>query len=801
MKISWNWLSDYIDIGDYRSQPEELGKILTAAGLEIEGIDDTAQKYKNVVIGKLITVDKHPDADKLTLCQVDIGQATTAQIICGAKNHKAGDYVVAALPGAILPGDFAIKISKIRGVESQGMLCSTKELGLDQEGDGILIYKEGQPGQSFAEKQGLNDIILEVNVTPNRADCLSHLGLAMELSALLKRPFRRPKIELTRSQYMGEVDVTIEEPERCARFAGCVVKTVKVGPSPAWMKQRLEAVGLRSINNLVDITNYVMLEYGQPMHAYDLREIKGGKIIVRLSKKGETFTTLDGTELTLTGDELMIADKERPVGIAGVIGGKNSGISDATTDIFFEAAYFNSQTVRRTSRRFGIDTDASYRFSRGVNPQLTTEALDRACELLQKVSQGGEVARISIDRYPHPIERKPITVDVAYVAQRLGYAISESEFAEEMKRLGCDVNGNQVTPPAQRGDITIPEDLVEEYARLNGYDRLVEKLPVLSSEPTLHATDYLLSQQVGATLSGLGASQAVNYAFVNKALHDKVLAPLETYQKFGFKASAPIALKNPITEDFAVMRTSLLPSLLNNVSHNIRHGNLNGQIFEIGPSFHTDGKTYGEEKRLALLAWGQDSGVWGKNQPPVYRLKAMIDNLLEVFVKGSGKWEWVTAEKTIGLFHPSQVVQLMWRGKSVGVLGSLHPQISKEQKLRGSVAFAELNFDEIFKAKKTHRFVPLSAFPSVEKDLTFVMPKSMKSQAVIKEITKAGGQLLSSARVVDLFEGEALGSDKKALSFRMIFQSSERTLSDEEVLKLMNVIIDSVSQKLSIQLR
>lgn len=801
MKISWNWLNDYIDISDYRKTPEELGKILTAAGLEIEGIDDAAQKFQHVVIGKLITVGKHPDADKLTLCSVDVGEGSPRQIVCGAKNHKAGDYVVAALPGAVLPGDFAIKKSKIRGVESLGMLCSTKELGLGQEGDGILIFKEGKPGQPFAEKQGLDDIILEINVTPNRADCLSHLGLAMELSALLRREFKKPKAAITRGSFESSmVQVAVTDSERCPRYAGCVVKNVKVGPSPEWLKQRLEAVGLRSINNIVDVTNYVMLEYGQPMHAFDLQQIKGQKISVRSSQKGEGFTTLDGTELTLSGDELVIADQERVVALAGVVGGKNSGVTDATKDVFLESAYFNSQTVRRTSRRFGFETDSSYRFSRGVNPNLTVEALERACELLQKVAHG-EVAKTHLDVYPRPIQRQPITIDVAYVAQRLGYAITQSEFEAEMKRLGCEVKGQQVTPPSQRGDITIPEDLVEEYARLNGYDRLVEKLPVLSSEPTLHALDYTLSTQVAEKLAGFGVSQAVNYAFVNKALQEKVLSPITVFQKYGFKASEPIAIKNPITEDFAVMRSSLLPSLLNNLSHNIRHGNLQGQIFEIGQAFNTVGGTYAEEKRLALVAWGQDAGVWGKNQHPVYRLKSIIDNLLEVFIGKSGKWEWVTTTQSIGLLHPNQLVQLMWRGKSVGVLGSLHPQVAKDHKLRSAAAFAEMNFDDIFKIKKAVRFVPIAAFPSVEKDLTFVMPKAMKAHQVIKEILRAGGNLLSSSTVVDLFEGDALGSDKKALTFRMVFQSAERTLSDDEVLKLVTEIINSVSQKLSLQLR
>jgi phenylalanyl-tRNA synthetase beta chain len=801
MKISLNWVSDYIDIEDYRSKIDELSKLLTSAGLEVEGLVDQKAQFKNVVVAKLITVGKHPDADKLTLCSVDIGSGAPTQIVCGAKNHKAGDYVIAALPGAVLPGNFEIKKSKIRGVESLGMLCSDKELGLSSESDGIRILPEGRPGQAFSEAFGLNDVIFELNVTPNRADCLSHRGLALELSALLNRPLKATDIKLKVGGFKttDQAKVSLKDTQKCPRYAGRLVKGVKVGASPLWLKQRLESVGLRSINNVVDVTNYIMFDFGQPQHAFDWSQVQGGEIIVRTSQKGEAFKTLDGTDLTLTGEELVIADTERPVALGGVTGGLNSGVTDDTKDVFLESAFFNAQSVRRTCRRFGIDTDSSYRFTRGVNPEQTVMALEKACSLLQQVA-GGEVASDWIDAYPQPITKAPITVDVKYVSERIGYEVGEKDFADVMKRLGCKVEGGKVTPPAHRWDLSIPEDLVEEYARVNGYDKLGETLPKLVEEPTKHVDEYVQGRKVGRFLVDQGFDQAVNYAFVSKALQDDVLGAPNERVALGLNGLEPINVRNPVSEDFAVMRMSLLPSMVQNVSHNLRHGNLSGQIFELGRGHYKHNGQYLEDSRLSFALWGSPTDMWGKNVPAVFRLKSAIENLLEVFGQGS-KWQWKTLEAPLAFIHPSQCVQLVFQGTPIGFVGSVHPQKAKNLKWREDVAFAELNFQALFKTQKTVRFKPIPAFPGIDKDLTFVMPKTMKAAEVEREITKAASPLLSSVNVVDVYEGTGIPEDKRALSFRLSFQSPERTLADEEVLKLVQQVIDSVGQKLHLQLR
>ncbi|MBY0385157.1 phenylalanine--tRNA ligase subunit beta, partial [bacterium] len=646
-----------------------------------------------------------------------------------------------------------------------------------------------------------DDVIIEINVTPNRADCLSHLGLAFEVAALLDRPLKIKKPEFKMGGFKSTElsKIQLVDAQKCPRYAGRMVRGVKIGESPQWLKKRLESVGLRSVNNVVDVTNYVMFDYGQPLHAFDWSQIQGGEIIIRPSKKGEAFQTLDGTELALTGEELVIADQKRAVALAGVVGGLNSGVNENTKDLFVESAFFNSQAVRRTSRRFGIDTDSCYRFARGVNPEQTALALDRACELIQQVA-GGEVAADSHDVYPQRLTKLPIAVDVRKIEARLGYNVKDEDFYTVMKRLGCKVEGNKVTPPMHRWDLSIPEDLLEEYARVNGYDKLVERLPKLVEEPTQHHADYLNFRKLSQFLSQQGFSQVVNYGFVNKALQESVVGSPTERGALGLSGLEDIAVKNPISEDFAVMRLSTLTSLVQNVSHNLRHGNLTGQIFEVGKGHYRHDGKYLEDQRLGFALWGAPQVLWAQKIPTVFRLKSFVENLLEVFAQGS-KWQWKALEAPPALVHPGQCMQLVFQGQTIGFIGSVHPQKAKDWKWREDVAFCELNLSALFKTNKVQRFQNISAFPAVEKDLAFIVPKSLKAAEIQREIAKVGGALLTEVKIVDLYEGAPLKEDQRSLAFRMIFQSPERTLADEEVLKLFQQIIDSVSQKLGIQLR
>jgi phenylalanyl-tRNA synthetase beta chain len=792
MKISFNWLCDYIDLTDFRNNIPELSRKLTQAGLEVEGIEDQKNAFQHVVIGHLLEVGKHPDADKLTVCKVNTGEPEPRQIVCGATNHKQGDYVIAALPGAVLPGDFAIKKSKIRGVESLGMLCSEAELGLAKTNDGIITMKTGEPGTPFAQVFGKNDIILEINVTPNRADCLSHRGLAYELSALLDRPLlqKDTKFELPVNTKDNEVRVTLEASALCPRYVGARINNIKVGPSPDWLVQRLENVGLRSINNIVDITNYIMFDYGQPMHAFDFDVLAGGEVIVRTAHDGETFTSLDEKEYKLEHQELVIADKNGVVALAGVIGGLNSGVSDSTKNIFLESAFFSAQGVRRTARTFGIETDSAYRFSRGVNPEHPALALQSAVKLILETA-GGEFVGAAKDVYPMPIQREPIFVSLQNVEERLGYSIDKNDFQSVLQRLGCIFDGDKILVPHHRWDLNIAEDLIEEYGRIHGYEKILERLPILDSEPTNHDKTYINTRRVSDVLSKQGLSQVVNYAFVNKKLQETAL---------GNVSADEIAVQNPISEDFAVMRMSLLPSLLQNVSFNLRHGNDTGETFEISPAQQrVDGK-YTESLKMGFVVWGDVNSIWGKSAPSVYRLKSYIENLLATEFPGD-KYAWDTPAVVPPLFHPKQSVSLFFRGKKHGILGALHPQVAKDYKIKSDVAFAEFSFEGLFGDKKIVRYKDIPIYPGVEKDVAFVMTNAIKAEAVKKEIVKAGGDMLKDVRIVDRYEGAPLKDNERSISFRLYFQKSDRTLSDEEVGLVFSKIIDAAQQKLPIILR
>lgn len=808
MKISFNWLQDFIDLSDYRNQIAELAAKLTAAGLEVEGIQDQSQQFKNVVVAKLLKVDKHPNADKLTVCSVDTGTHGLRQIVCGAKNHKVGDLVIAALPGAILPGDFAIKKSKIRDVESLGMLCSSKELGLAKESEGLLILdKKHEPGEEFSSAFGFDDIIFDINVTPNRADCLSHKGLAMEISTLLARSLKvnEPKPKELGGDTLNIIKVKVLERELCPRYAGKVVKNVKVGPSPQWLKSRLESVGVKSINNVVDVTNYVLFEYGQPLHAFDCDLIRSKSIIISKANSGEKFKTLDGTELTLKGSELMIRDEVNPIAIAGIIGGENSGVSENTTTVFIESAFFQAQGVRRTSRLHGIDTDASYRFSRGINPEQTVEAMNRAAYLLETIA-GGEVQKNHYDIYPQPMPKPQIRIKLDYVSARLGYNVLSPDFTNTMKRLGALVEskGDEfvVIPSAARWDLNIPEDLIEEYARLSGYDKLGELIPVLSNEPSRHDSSYTFDKSVAQCLKSEGFYQATNYAFYGKKSKEEIWKFDNNLLDYGLDfPSHELKLKNPLSEDLAYMRSTLLPSLLQNLVYNLRHGNEIGGLFEIGVAHTEINAKYFEQKRLALIAWGSYKNFWkSPDVPAVFKLKNAVTAIAQNLRLKNLNFKKINSFP-VG-FHPAQSVLIMTEGENIGVMGEIHPAIKEKYKIRTSAAFLEINLDKLMNRKlKPYRFQEISKFPKVERDITFAVSKDTLSSDIEREITKAAGSNLRTVEVFDIFEGGNLQPGQKSVSYRLTFQSMSSTLSDELINSAMKDVINSIGQKLKASTR
>ena len=812
MKISLKWLQDFVDVSEFMQKPEGLAELLTKAGLEVEEINNKSKDFHHVVTGLILTKEKHPNADKLSLCQVMTGESVVHQIVCGAQNHQANDKVVVALPGAVLPGNFAIKKAVVRGVDSGGMLCSVKELGLASESDGILILPKDAPmGVPFATYYGLDDVTFELKVTPNRADCLSHFGLAREVCCLLDRPLKRamPTFAVADRSTKSQVQLEVKDAEACPRYCGRFISGVKIQASPDWLKKRLESVGLNSINNVVDITNYVMMELGQPLHAFDAREIRGNKIIVAKAKAGETFTTLDGTEKKLTGEELMVNDGERAVAMAGVVGGKNSGVSDSTTDLFLEAAYFEPSSVRKSARQHGIQTDSAYRFTRGVDPEGTMAALDRATELILQLA-GGTAFADPYDLYPNPIQKKSIKTKLSHLSQRLGYPAQEKLFETFMTRLGCGLEKNvdeyQIKPPTFRFDLEMEMDLVEEYARLNGYDQIPEALPVSSERPTNHDVNYRLNRKTSRVLRGLGFDEALNYAFVSEKGEKEFLKTFANLSHAGLHVSEePIRLVNPLSEEWSVMRSTLSFGLWKNAVTNFHQGNESGRLFEVGPTFEKKSGKYEENWRLSMIMWGHEANLWNQNPAGalVLELKETFISLMAAF--GVTNYQFFQPSdrgKTPGFLHRGQFALIEKEGMRLGFLGTLHPVLASEAKVRVPVAILEIELEGLFRGQpRLPKIQAFSRFPKMERDISLLMPKNLHVGEVAQEIQKAGGTTLQAVKVFDHYVGDKLPAGQKSVAYRMTFQDLNGTLQDEVVQNAMKSILEAVSAKWGISPR
>ena len=638
MKFSLKWLGDYIEVKQFFDEPESLAKTLTQAGLEVDSFEDQKDQFKNLIVAQIENVEQHPQADRLTVCKVSTG-SNSYSIVCGAKNHKAGDKAVLALPGAVLPGDFAIKKSRIRGVESEGMLASRLELGFEQEDkeEGIWILpKEAKVGASLSEQLGLEDVIFDISVPPNRSDCLSHNGLAREISCLFSIPFSTKKNSIQGDKFLSvkkSLTVEVRDNKACPRYCGRLIEGIQVGESPLWLKERLKSLGLKSINNVVDITNFVLWDRGQPLHAFDRDKIQ--TLIVAPSQKAEKFLALDNSELVLTGEELVIRDKNRVLALAGVIGGMDSSITEETKNIFIESAGFAPEKIRRSSRRFGLETDSSYRFARGIDLIAVQEAMDLACFLIQQ-SAGGKISEDFYDIYNKQKSPANIKISLEDLETRLGYTVLPSEFQDWMKRLGCEIKSQknifEVSPPSYRQDLKIKEDIIEEFARLEGYDKIPENSLPTANLPKESDSDFLSSQKLVHFLSGKGWCQAINYSFCDPDYYKEFLKEnfyLESLaenfkkeennkkaSKEESRDSKPVAGKaannkktflvnNPISQQLSLMKSLLAPDLIKNIVSNFRHNNKFGQIFELSPIFYQEGKDYKQEIHLGLALWGK----------------------------------------------------------------------------------------------------------------------------------------------------------------------------------------------------
>lgn len=796
MKITYQWLRSYVD---FPWSADELSERLTMLGLEVEGVEKRAGEFEGVVVAQVITRDKHPNADKLSVCRVNDGKGER-QIVCGAQNFKAGDKVPLILPGATLPpkpGDasaapFTIKVGKIRGVESHGMMCSAEELGLPAGEDGLLILSaEAAVGQPFAQHLGRSgsDVIYDLEVTPNRPDLNSVIGIAREIAALTGNPLRLPSVEIpaaavSTAVVSDSVAVRIEAPDLCPRYTARVLRGIRIGPSPDWLRQTLEKTGVRSINNVVDVTNFVMLESGQPLHAFDLRQVakdESGKptVIVRRATANEPFQTLDGQQRTLSPDALLIADATKGIALAGVMGGRNSEIQEDTSDVLLESASFTPTGIRRTSKTLGLRTDASYRFERGSDVEICDWASARAARLILETA-GGQVETGVVDAYPVRHEPKKIQLRHAKVGALLGVDVDPARqiamlTSLDLRPLDASENGDstEFSVPSFRVDLKRETDLIEEVARLFGVDKIPSTPPrvCLGSNPFDAVVDQ--HAEVRQLLCALGLNEAQGQTLI-----------ASESAKLATGAEAVVALANPLSSEMDALRPSLIPGLLDSLKHNSSRKNSDVALFEVGRVFQRSGGTVREERRLAIALTGLRcprywSGADRESKYNAYDLKGIVEEFLESFgLKGIAFTK--RAERT-ALYHESAVIAL--GGKlALGELGLMHPMLAKTYDLRDPVLLAELNLDLLIARRNAARsFKPLPQFPSVRRDIALVVAESVTHDAVLNAVRQAKAANLESTELFDVFRGKHVPEGFKSVAYTFTYRHAERTLTDADV--------------------
>ncbi len=801
MKISLKWLSEYVPLPP--TKPAGLAQRLTLAGLEVEGVSSPAAALQGVVVAQIQASHPHPNADKLSVTQVDLGGKAPLQIVCGAKNYKVGDKVPLATVGTKLPNGVEIKQAALRGVDSSGMLCSARELGLAEDASGLLILDpKAKVGAPIAEALGLDDTVLELNVTPNRPDALCHLGVAREVAVLSTAAFTPPKVSLKEGggKTADKVKIRIDDATRCRRYAGRVVEGVKVGPSPAWLADRLKACGVRSINNVVDITNYVLLEYGQPMHAFDLDNLAGAEIVVRLAKKGEKLTTLDGKERALDPDDLLICDKEKPQVLAGVMGGEKSEVTAKTTRVLLESANFEPGSIRRSSKRHALHSESSHRFERGVDIDGAPLALDRAAQLLAELA-GGTVLQGQLDVYPKALAKRRVPLSYARVSEVLGAEVMADQSRHILSSLGfvaenATADGATWVVPSGRVDVEGPEDLIEEIARIRGYDTIPARLPRGASEAAPESPDVEAERRVRAALSGAGFDEAINYSFVSPAELEALGAP------------KGISLLNPLSVEQSVMRTSMFAGLLQNLSRNVRHQAETVLLYEIGRTYLPETAAgprqpvAREALKISGIAWGRRDGrAWTHKEAALdfYDVKGALQAVLGALsVEGV---EFIPTESR--LLHPRAAAALRHRsGQLLGFLGELHPRVAKKLQAPAGTFLFELEAQPLFAlARLLPPFSQLSRYPAVLRDLAVVVPLELENESIRRLIREVGGALVEDAVIFDVYTGKPIPEGRKNVAYAIRYRSPERTLTDQEVSDAHTRIVEELGKRLGGSLR
>ncbi len=793
MLISWNWISDFVDLDGI--DPESAAARLTMAGLEVAGVNKLCPESLSKVISAQITaIEPHPEADKLSLCQVTDGQDEFT-IVCGASNMQAGDFVALAPLKTRLPNGMTIKKAKIRGVVSIGMLCSASEMGFEEDSAGIMILPEGSPlGKPVVDLLGLQDTILEFEITPNRGDCLSVIGVAREIAAIYKRKFTLPEISLQESSKKSSelASITISDTDLCPRYVGRVVNAVVLGESPLWLKARLKAAGVRPISNVVDVSNYVMLETGQPLHAFDLDLLQKSQIDVRRAGSSNKFITLDEEERKIDPDTLMICDGKEPVAIAGIMGGLNSEINAETRNVLIESAFFQPASIRRSARLLNLSTEASYRFERGVDSQATARAAARAAELLQNLAQG-KVAQGSIDVCPVPRSMPKISFRPAKANALLGLELDLDSIKDILARLDIEIVAEQsgtltVVPPAWRFDLEREVDLIEEVARLYGYDQVPVTAPTLTDPEVKDAPEVAALLRVREAMQAFGYSEAVNYSFIDPQAVAKLdVVPESRFFDF-------VKIKNPISSEMAVMRTTLLPGLLTNLKDNLRVNVKNIRLFEVGRTFFAVAgeKQPTEELYISGVACGRryhDHFSAADETVDFFDLKGILEELastlkLELEFK---------AENYFPCLTPGQAATIKLGDLEVGSVGQLDHKVAAAYGIDQELFLFELALKPLLEksAQAVVTYQGLARFPAVYRDLAFLVNKTVAAGSML-DYMQEQHKLLTAVEVFDLFQGDSLPSGKKSLAFRLTFQDMNKTLTDKKVNAIIAKLIKGI---------
>lgn len=801
MNASLSWIKAYVP--DLSVSYQEFRDAMTLSGTKVENFTAFDADLENIVIGQIEKIEKHPDADKLVVCQVNVGKETV-QIVTGAPNVFEGAKVPVVLEGGkvagghdgnLTPGGIKIKAGKLRGVESFGMMCSIEELGSTREmypdapENGIYILPEdAEVGADAIEFFGLHDANYEFEVTSNRVDCYSVLGIAREAAATFRKEFHdvEPKVEKTEGDISDYLEIEVEDKDLCPRYTAMVVKNIRLAPSPRWLQQRLAGSGIRPINNVVDITNYVMEEFGQPMHAFDYDTIAGKKIVVKRAKDGDTFVTLDGQERALDHDVLMICDAEKPIGIAGIMGGEDSKITDDVKTLVFESACFDGTNNRLAAKRLGLRTDASGKFEKGLDPNNTVPAILRACQLIEELDAGDVVGGM-IDLYPEPVEPKQIPFYPDKINAFLGTDIDIETQLSYFPPLGItyDEKTNLLTIPTFRQDLLREADIAEEVARFYGYDNIPSTLPSAAASQGGLTYRFVIAERIRTTLKAYGYSESMTYSFESPKVFDKLRIPEEDFLR------QVIRISNPLGEDYSIMRTSLFNGLLSSLSTNYNRRNKKAALFELGNVYIPKALPLTElpDERATLCF-----GFYGEGD--FFDLKGTLEQVLaDIGVKLPRKYE---PDHGIPFLHPGRQALVTIKGgrEKIAVLGQVHPSVAKTYGINTNVYLAQINLEALYALSGFERkYKAIPKYPAITRDLSLVMEKSVHADEIEGILSKCGGRLMESYELFDIYEGERIGEDKRSLAYSMTFRAPDRTLEDKDVNPLIEKMIEKLKEK------